>query len=292
MAENDAQILSQEMAHEECEEESEEVSDEENEEQVKVGKTVMADLNMEMEIQRKENKNQNEERNLGLKEIFEKRVVMAVKDAQIFSKEICYFGSCQTKNAKHWLCKCCNLCFCYNHSFEERHLDLTVKQIGQCGVCRNDAKIYPAVSTINNTPACFQCIQQSKQKGLKKLPNDSCLLLILKKIEVFAYKRVAKSINYLLGQIYGRWFHINLLAFEWEIKVHYFLSIFEYHSSISNSESYRNDVEMLNYLQKISNCLLGSEDLPLVEAVRKKVHQSKLISAATKRRRVVFTSDL
>ncbi len=31
MAENDAQIVSQEMAHEECEEVSEEVSDEENE---------------------------------------------------------------------------------------------------------------------------------------------------------------------------------------------------------------------------------------------------------------------
>lgn len=113
-------------------------------------------------------------------------------------------------------------------------------------------------------------------------------------IEILAYQRVPKSIDHLLGLLFQRFFNTNLDNIRYSIKKHFFLSALQYHGfKHIDDESDQTDNNMFHHLINITGCLLDEvSDMLLVMDIRKKIIQKKLISIATKRRRVLFTSDL
>lgn len=214
---------------------------------------------------------------------------MAAKEARTYSKQLCFYGSCNEKESKRWLCKCCSLSYCYEHSMPDKHYNLTVNLNSKCQLttCNEDPDHHPAVVELDDKLVCKPCLCHNlKKKSLQKL-DSSCVLSILKTIESLAYTRAPKNIDHLLGHIFGRHSNFRILELEWNIKFHFFLSIIEYHDDQNfDSEIYSNNIATLHHLMKISNCLLdGAQDISIVEAVREKIVNTISMSKVTKRRR-------
>lgn len=199
-----------------------------------------------------------------ISEYFANRNILNEKEAHEHLKETCFYPSCETIEKKRWLCSCCNLAYCYAHSLPEVHM----REISQ----------------------------NRESSKRKKYPSEACLNSVLNIIELLAFKKVPQSMNHLYFFVLTRHANTNLDEFLKEIKVHFLVAVLKFHSCIDDIPMGSNMLDHLIKISEIRECFMdGNNDMPLIDLldeIRNKYIEIRLSSTMTKRRRVVFSSDL
>ena len=219
-------------------------------------------------------------------DIFELKIVSKTS-ARDLAKKICFFSNCE-RIGQRWVCECCELSFCTNHSRPSNHLFSTVK----CSMCINDEDKSPALFSYNQKQMCFSCINKSYL-----IYKKSSLITIkhLEFVDCAALKKCANNLEHFFGLFLTRFMNTEISEMNrLLLKCRYLVAIFYYHC-----EELKENTTVLDLMHLLMSCgkilLCENEDMDAINSCLKTLKTNDLYDNITRRRkrpRILISSQL